>query len=40
MSVFSASMLAGPTLGPVAGGFLAEAKGWRWIFWILTILVG
>ncbi|KAJ5367167.1 MFS general substrate transporter [Penicillium brevicompactum] len=40
MSVFSASMLAGPTLGPVAGGFLAEAKGWRWIFWILTILSG
>ncbi|KAJ5273098.1 MFS general substrate transporter [Penicillium angulare] len=40
MSIFSASMLMGPVLGPVVGGFLAEAKGWRWIFWILTIMSG
>lgn len=38
MSVFSASMIMGPVLGPVIGGFLAEV-GWRWIFWVLTILV-
>ncbi|KAJ5675650.1 MFS general substrate transporter [Penicillium macrosclerotiorum] len=40
MSIFSASMLIGPVLGPVVGGFLAQAKGWRWIFWALTILSG
>ncbi|KAJ5179087.1 MFS general substrate transporter [Penicillium capsulatum] len=40
MSIFSACMLVGPVLGPVIGGFLAEAKGWRWIFWILTIMSG
>ncbi|KAJ5183128.1 MFS general substrate transporter [Penicillium capsulatum] len=40
MSIFSVSMLVGPVLGPVVGGFLAQAKGWRWIFWILTILSG
>jgi multidrug resistance protein len=30
-------MLA-PALGPVLGGIIAQFLGWRWIFWILTIL--
>ncbi|KAJ5572389.1 MFS general substrate transporter [Penicillium sp. DV-2018c] len=38
MSVFSLSMLLAPVLGPVGGGFLAQAADWRWIFWLLTIL--
>ncbi|KAL3490654.1 MFS general substrate transporter [Aspergillus germanicus] len=29
--VFSA--WAGPSIGPVIGGFAAEAKGWRWPMW-------
>jgi predicted MFS family arabinose efflux permease len=28
----------GPILGPVIGGPLAAAAGWRWVFWLLTIL--
>ncbi|KAF1968143.1 fluconazole resistance protein [Bimuria novae-zelandiae CBS 107.79] len=32
--------LFGPAVGPVAGGYLAEAKGWRWTFWLVTILAG
>ncbi|KAF2230587.1 MFS general substrate transporter [Viridothelium virens] len=32
--------LVGPTIGPLAGGYLAQAKGWRWIFWLLSILAG
>jgi MFS family permease len=24
--------------GPIAGGYLTEAKGWRAVFWILSIL--
>ena len=24
----------------VAGGFLAAAKGWRWVFWLLVIISG
>jgi MFS family permease len=27
-------------VGPIAGGFLAEAAGWRWVFWLITIAVG
>jgi multidrug resistance protein len=39
MALFSAGPLLGPIIGPVAGGFLSEAKGWRWVFWLLTIAV-
>jgi MFS family permease len=31
--------LLGPVLGPIAGGYLGEAAGWRWVFWVLTIAV-
>lgn len=39
MSYFTLSILIGPEIGPAAGGFLAQAEGWRWIFWVLTIVV-
>ncbi|KAK5150836.1 membrane transporter [Cryomyces antarcticus] len=32
--------LLGPTLGPLFGGFTVQRLGWRWIFWILTIVCG
>ena len=31
--------MLGPTVGPIVGGYLSEAKGWRWDFWFLVILV-
>ena len=40
MAAFSIGPLLGPIIGPVAGGFLAEAEGWRWVFWVLAILAG
>ncbi|KAL4922347.1 putative MFS transporter [Aspergillus aurantiobrunneus] len=40
MALFSMGPLAGPVLGPVIGGFLAAGKGWRWTFWLLSILGG
>ncbi|KAL3466174.1 major facilitator superfamily domain-containing protein [Aspergillus heterothallicus] len=40
MALFSMGPLAGPVLGPLIGGFLAAGKGWRWTFWLLSILGG
>lgn len=38
-----AILAVGPLLtmlfGPVAGSFLAAAKGWQWVFWLMAILV-
>ena len=28
-----------PLPGPVCGGFLSAAAGWRWIFWVLAIAI-
>ncbi|KAK4947711.1 hypothetical protein LTR28_007589 [Elasticomyces elasticus] len=32
--------LLGPTLGPLFGGIIVQRLGWRWIFWVLTIVCG
>jgi multidrug resistance protein len=39
MALWSIGPLLGPVIGPIAGGFCAQAKGWRWTFWVLVILV-
>jgi multidrug resistance protein len=39
ISLYTLGPVLGPAIGPVAGGFLTQAKGWRWIFWILAIVV-
>ncbi|KAL9052055.1 MAG: hypothetical protein Q9162_005626 [Coniocarpon cinnabarinum] len=40
MSLWSLGPLIGPVAGPVAGGFLSQAAGWRWVFWLCTIAAG
>ena len=45
-SIFAMAPFLGPALGPIAGGFLGQAEGWRWVegmtaifsgvFWILS----
>ncbi|OKL62600.1 hypothetical protein UA08_01671 [Talaromyces atroroseus] len=40
LSMYTLGPVAGPAIGPIAGGFLAETEGWRWIFWVLTIASG
>lgn len=34
MAIWIFGPLLGPTIGPVAGGFLSEARGWRFVFWV------
>ena len=29
----------GPVIGPVAGGYVSDGLGWRWVFWIIAIAV-
>ncbi|KAL7621682.1 hypothetical protein AAE478_009009 [Parahypoxylon ruwenzoriense] len=40
MSVWSLGPLLGPIVGPICAGFLVEAAGWRWVFWVITIVSG
>ncbi|KAL8768282.1 MAG: hypothetical protein Q9209_005421 [Squamulea sp. 1 TL-2023] len=40
MAIWAMGPLMGPVIGPVAGGFLSQAKGWRWVFWLITIVAG
>ncbi|XTI96167.1 MFS general substrate transporter [Cenococcum geophilum] len=39
MAVWAVGPILGPVIGPVAGGFLVTTKGWRWVFWVISILV-
>ena len=40
MGLFALAPFLGPTIGPIAGGFLAESKGWRWNMGLMTIFSG
>ena len=40
MAAFSAAPFVGPAIGPLVGGFLSDAAGWRWLYWIQLILSG
>ncbi|RYP35284.1 hypothetical protein DL767_003872 [Monosporascus sp. MG133] len=40
MTLWGCGQLFGPVVGPIAGGFLNEAAGWRWVSWLLLIIGG
>ena len=39
-SFFAVAPFLGPALGPIAGGFLGESKGWRWVEGMTAIFTG
>lgn len=39
LSIWALGPLMGPALGPIIGGFLSQAMGWRWVFWLLSMMV-
>ena len=40
MGIYQTGLLAPVSIGPVIGGALANALGWRSVFWFLTIYSG
>jgi MFS family permease len=38
VSYASVTIMLSPSVAPIIGGVLAQYAGWRWIFWLLTIL--
>nr|UOS85805.1 MFS transporter [Hypoxylon rubiginosum] len=38
LSLYMFGPVLGPSIGPLLGGFLTQALGWRWIFWVLVIV--
>ena len=40
MGAYIIGAVLGPAIGPVVGGYLAPAAGWRWTFWLMAIACG
>jgi multidrug resistance protein len=40
VSIWSVGTILGPMIGPIIGGYVTEALGWRWMFWVIAIVVG
>jgi len=38
-SLMAVMPLLGPIIGPIAGGFIAQALGWRWTFYLAAIII-
>ncbi len=38
LCIWSSAGVLGPVFGPIVGGFLAPAMGWRWTIWAFTCL--
>lgn len=39
VSLWSVGTILGPMIGPIIGGYVAEVLGWRWMFWVISIVV-
>lgn len=38
ITIWGSFGICGPVFGPIIGGFVAPAKGWRWTIWVFTWL--
>ncbi|OHE93784.1 major facilitator superfamily transporter [Colletotrichum orchidophilum] len=39
-AIFAAAPFLGPSIGPIVGGFLGVAEGWRWVEGLMAIFTG
>jgi multidrug resistance protein len=40
MAIWAMGPMLGPCIGPIAGGFIVESIGWRWVYWVIAIAAG
>ncbi|EEP81636.1 predicted protein [Uncinocarpus reesii 1704] len=40
MAAYVIGVILGPSIGPICGGYLTPAAGWRWNFWLMAIASG
>jgi multidrug resistance protein len=40
LSLWAVGTILGPMCGPALGGWISGVVGWRWMFWVLGIMVG
>ncbi|KND89836.1 putative transporter [Tolypocladium ophioglossoides CBS 100239] len=40
MAAYVVGAVLGPSIGPICGGYLTPAAGWRWNFWLMAIASG
>lgn len=36
-AMYGFGLLLGPIVGPIAGGYIAQSLGWRWVCWVISI---
>ncbi|KUI64102.1 hypothetical protein VM1G_10891 [Cytospora mali] len=36
-AIYGFGMLMGPMVGPIAGGYITQTLGWRWVCWVISI---
>lgn len=39
VSIWSVGTILGPMVGPIIGGSVTEKYGWRWMFWVISMVV-
>ncbi|CAK7215176.1 hypothetical protein SBRCBS47491_002394 [Sporothrix bragantina] len=40
LGIYTLLLLGGKNLTPLASAAIIQAKGWRWVFWVIAIIVG